>query len=121
MKRGAPRPGRPRPLGCRPPDAFTLLEVLVALVVLEVCLLGVLGLFTLAAREMARAVLVERAAAEAAAVADSLSRAGDGGSGESVRGDWRISWEALGGEGFLVSANLSVGARRDPVLQLRVP
>jgi Tfp pilus assembly protein PilV len=101
--------------------AFTLLEVLVALVILEVCLLGVLGLFTLAARAMARAVLVERAAAELAAVADSLARLVDGESGESRRGEWRITWEALGTEGFLLSARLATDARPDPVLELRVP
>ena len=101
--------------------AFSLLVVLVALVVLEVCLLGALGLFTLAARAMARAVLVERAAAELAAVADSLSRVVDGESGESRRGDWRITWEALGGEGFLLSARLATVARAEPVLELRVP
>jgi type II secretory pathway pseudopilin PulG len=101
-------------------EAFTLLEVLVALVVFEVCLLGVLGLFTLAGRTMASAVLVERAAAELAAVADSLTRVVDGASGESRHGDWRITWEALGGEGFLVSARLAA-AELEPVLELRVP
>jgi prepilin-type N-terminal cleavage/methylation domain-containing protein len=102
-------------------QAFTLLEVLVALVVLEVCLLGVLGLFTLAGRTMVRAVLVERAAAEVAAVADSLTRVVDGASGESRRGEWRITWEALGSEGFQVSAHLAAAERPEPVLELRVP
>jgi prepilin-type N-terminal cleavage/methylation domain-containing protein len=100
---------------------FSLLEVLVALVVLEVCLLGVMGLLRLAAHEIARAVLLERVAAEAAEVADSLARSTERRSGESLRGDWRIRWEVVEDEGFHLSARLARAPRADAVLELRVP
>jgi Tfp pilus assembly protein PilV len=101
--------------------AFSLLEVLVALVVLEVCLLGVMGLLTLAAREISRAVQLERVAAEAAEVADSLARSTERQSGETSRGAWRIRWELVEDEGFRLSARLARAPRSDAVLELRVP
>jgi Tfp pilus assembly protein PilV len=100
---------------------FSLLEVLVALVVLEVCLLGVMGLLTLAAREISHAVQLERVAAEAAEVADSLTRAKDRRSGESLRGDWLVHWEVVEDEGFHLSARLASAPHSDAVLELRVP
>ena len=99
---------------------FNLLEVVVALVLLQVSLLGVLGLFTLASRRLTRALLLERATAEASAVADSLSRFGSSAAGTSIRGDWRVSWEPSEG-GFLVRATLLGGATAEPLVELRVP
>ncbi len=61
---------------------FTLAEILVALVVLAVGLLGVSGTFLYAAQTMARARDLEWAVQEVRAIADSLARfgaAGDGG------------------------------------------
>jgi prepilin-type N-terminal cleavage/methylation domain-containing protein len=55
---------------------FTLVEVLVALVVLEVGLLGVVGSLTLAARLMTRAEVMERGVAEVERAYDSLSGTG---------------------------------------------
>jgi Tfp pilus assembly protein PilV len=78
-------------------EGFSLLEVIVALLILQVSLVGVLGLFALASRKLGRALMVERAAAEAQAVADSLSRLEAPGSGESVRGGWLVSWSGEGG------------------------
>jgi prepilin-type N-terminal cleavage/methylation domain-containing protein len=104
-----------------PARGFSLLEVLVALILLEVCLLGVVGLFTLASRRLARALLVERAAAEVGAVADSLSRAGGGESGESAHGEWRLSWEPGSGAGLIVRASLLADAERTAVVGVRLP
>jgi Tfp pilus assembly protein PilV len=55
---------------------FTLVEVLVALVVLEVALLGVVGTLVLAARTLTRAELEEAGQAEVERVLDSLVAAG---------------------------------------------
>jgi hypothetical protein len=100
---------------------FNLLEVVVALVLLQVSLLGVLGLFSLAAGRLTRALLLERAAAEAAAVADSLSRAGGSGeAGESVRGEWRVTWEPSDG-GALVRVARRDGSGPGPLVEMRVP
>ena len=97
---------------------FSLLEVIVALMILQVGLLGVLGTFTLASTRLTRALLVERAAAEVAAVADSLSRSGARSSGESIRGDWRVSWSAAP-VGMVVRAALLDGD--EPVVEVELP
>ena len=76
---------------------FTLLEVLVALAVLEVGMLAAAGTLLLAARILAEAALVERAAADAAALADSLLAAPDGVGGEAVRPGYTLAWEPRGG------------------------
>jgi Tfp pilus assembly protein PilV len=99
---------------------FNLLEVVVALVLLQVSLLGVLGLFSLAVRRLNRALQRERAAVEAVAVADSLSGLERVEAGESIRGAWRVTWEPLQG-GVLVRADLLAGPGSEPVVELRVP
>lgn len=53
---------------------FTLLEVVVALVVLEVAVVGAAGTLMLASRTLARAERLERAVALAEGVLDSLGR-----------------------------------------------
>lgn len=82
---------------------FTLVEVLVALVLLEVGLLGVVGTLVLAARTLTRAELEERGAAEIARVVDSLVAAGlAAGEGRvPVRGG-EVRWRAEGGQLNLV-------------------
>ena len=97
---------------------FSLLEVIVALMILQVSLLGVLGTFTVASSRLTRALLVERATAEVAAVADSLSMSGLRQSGGSVRGDWRVSW-SVAGVGMVVRAALI--DRDEPVVEVEVP
>jgi type II secretory pathway pseudopilin PulG len=99
---------------------FTLLEVVVALVLLQVALLGVLGLFSLSSTRLTQALLTERAAAEVAAVADSLSRVGTREGGESIRGDWRVRWEVVDG-GLVVRGSLVTRQERETVVELRVP
>jgi Tfp pilus assembly protein PilV len=53
-------------------DAFTLVEVVVALVVLQVGILAALGVLVLAARTMTRAQTLERVVWRASALRDSL-------------------------------------------------
>ena len=76
---------------------FTLLEVLVALVILEVGMLAAAGTLLLAARTLTDATLLERAAADAAALADSLLSASDGGGGEAGRPGYTLVWEPRDG------------------------
>lgn len=72
---------------------FTLVEILVALVVLEVGLLGVVGSLVLAARTLDRAVLLERGVAEVARVHDSLAVSGvAGGPGSVATADGIVAW-----------------------------
>jgi prepilin-type N-terminal cleavage/methylation domain-containing protein len=99
---------------------FSLLEVLVALTILQVGLLGVMGLFTLSANRLGHAVLVERAAAEVAVIADSLSGAAATRSGESVHGDWRITWQA-DEVGLVVRAALRARPAAGPVIEVDLP
>jgi Tfp pilus assembly protein PilV len=77
-------------------SGHTLVEVIVALLVLEVGLLGATGMLVLASASMRRAGLIEEGAAQAAEVADSLERIEQRGSGSVERGVWRITWEPAG-------------------------
>lgn len=88
---------------------FTLVEVLVALVVLEVGLLGVVGMSVLAAGTMARAAERQRAVGSLEVVADSLLRHGVAGAGEREMGAHRIRWSTRGG----VTTVLAVRVRED--------
>lgn len=77
---------------------FTLVEVVVALLLFEVVVLGVVGTLRLAAETLHRAETLERAVVAAQAVSDSLAGA-DGAVTEGSRAfvGGRVSWEA-GGE-----------------------
>lgn len=80
----------------RSAGGFTLVEVLVALAILEVGMMAAAGTLLLAARVMAEAARTERAAADVAALADSLL-AGAGASGSEVeRPGYRLRWERSG-------------------------
>ena len=75
---------------------FTVLEVLVGLVVLEVALLGAVGTLTLAQRLLASAELLHLATQGTAEVADSLENAGSVQAGGLIT-DWgRVRWMSLG-------------------------
>ena len=54
-------------------NAFTLVEVIVALVVLQVALVGVAGTLQLASRTVARAEVLESAVARSEGILDSLA------------------------------------------------
>ena len=71
---------------------FTLIEVMVALVILEVGLLGVVGTLVLASKTIATASLLERAVGQVEAVLDSLSQAGGVGGGNRVAPGGSVSW-----------------------------
>ena len=82
--------------GVRRAGGFTILEVLVGLVVLEVALLGAVGTLTLAQRMLASAELLHLATLGTAEVADSLENAGSVRAG-GLATDWgRVRWTSLG-------------------------
>lgn len=72
--------------------AFTLVEVLMAMVVLEVGFLGVLGTLVLAARTMRRAESLERVVTEAGLLYDSVAGITTAGSGEVSAVAGRLRW-----------------------------
>lgn len=77
---------------------YSLVEVVVALVVLEVGVLGVLGLGVVAAREVARAAELQRALGLLEVVSDSLLAVDDPEGGERPAGPHRIRWWRSEGE-----------------------
>jgi prepilin-type N-terminal cleavage/methylation domain-containing protein len=81
---------------------FTLVEVLVALVVLEVGLLGVVGTLLLAATTMARARLLEAGVAAMERAYDSLQLAPGAGSGGGATEAGGIRWLVEGGGNLLI-------------------
>jgi prepilin-type N-terminal cleavage/methylation domain-containing protein len=76
---------------------FTLVEVLMAIVVLEVGLLGVVGTLVLASHNMRDAVSLERAVSEAERLYDSLTGAPSSGSGLSSVPNGRLRWSVSEG------------------------
>lgn len=78
---------------------FTLIEVVIALVVLEIGVLGVVGTLLLATRTLTEAERTTRAAAEAALVADSLETHGFAGPGEDSFPGGVVRWEVGGAAG----------------------
>lgn len=90
---------------------FTLVEILVALVVLEVGLLGVVGSLVLAARTLDRAVLLERGVAQVARVHDSLAVSGAAvGSGSFATADGVVTWTIDGSGRASISFARAVGS-----------
>jgi type II secretory pathway pseudopilin PulG len=71
---------------------FSLVELVVALVMMEVGVLGVVGTLTLAARTMAEAEELERAVVDVDRVSDSLAAAGVSGSGARATLWGRLRW-----------------------------
>lgn len=89
---------------------FTLVEVVVALLILEVCLLGVFGILVLANRSLTRAEMLESATATLEGVADSLASAVRLESGQRViAGADTVVWEA--GAGGVFEAVYRAGGR----------
>ncbi|GMV07129.1 MAG: hypothetical protein AMXMBFR53_34040 [Gemmatimonadota bacterium] len=77
---------------------FSLVEILVAVVVLEVGLLGVVGTLVLAARELEGAQRLERAVSAMEAIYDSLRASGaGGGEGYTRLEGGGVAWEVGGG------------------------
>jgi len=80
----------------------SLAEVIVALVVLEIAILGSLGIVVLASRTLTDAETTERAVAALEGTADSLSRAATPGEGYRDVDGGRIRWSVESDGGFLV-------------------
>jgi type II secretory pathway pseudopilin PulG len=99
---------------------FTLIEVVVAIIVLEVAVVGVLGAMVLSANIMREAEVVERATARAQGALDSLGAGGEPGRGVGVFDGGIVEW-AVGeaGEVTVTSSNERDGAV--VVLWSRVP
>ncbi len=101
---------RGRPLcPLRRSRGFSLVEVPVALVVLEVGLLGCAGTLVLAHRHLAAAERLHVATQAAAAVVDSLLAEGVPGSGEASSRWGTLRWSPTK-DGILVRAEESSGA-----------
>jgi Tfp pilus assembly protein PilV len=81
----------------------SLAEVIVALVVLEVAILGSLGIVVLASRTLADAEATERAVAALEGTADSLSVSATPGEGHRDIAGGRIRWSVEEDGGFVVS------------------
>ena len=84
-------------------SGFSLLEAIVALVILEIGLLAVVGMVTVASRTFNEAQTREWGTAAASAVADSLAHFGFTGAGEEVSELGRVRWEGSpgGSEGLV--------------------
>lgn len=113
-------PPVPRPsYGIR---GFTLVELLAALLILDVGLLGVAGLAVTLGRTLSEAALRERAVAAVSSVADSLALAGGGGAGEiPFAGGGRVVWvpEGRPAEGLVRLRIEAEGPGRLPLLEVR--
>jgi Tfp pilus assembly protein PilV len=79
-------------LGTSQRGGFTLLEVVVALVVLEVAVVGLVGSLVLAAAHLRRAETLEMAAASAEGLLDSLSRADSAAADTFAYSGGTIAW-----------------------------
>lgn len=98
---------------------FSLAELLVALVILQVGLLAVAGWVLLAQEALLEAELTQRAVLEAEVLADSLLRVGAEGEGRVSRGWGELFWEGEGGDVPLVVRGVTA-RRGDTVLVLAV-
>lgn len=97
---------------------FTLVEVVVALVLLEIGVLGVVGTLLLATRTLTEAELTMRAAVSAAQVADSLEVHGFAGPGVSAIPGGVVRWAAS--EGTALAVVVATDARGDTLARLDV-
>ena len=82
---------------------FTLAEVIVALVLLELGVLGAFGVLLVASRTVARAERVEIASLLADEVADSLASEATVSSGSLDRSGYVVTWTAFGTGAFSVT------------------
>jgi len=102
---------------------FTLVEVVVALLLLEVAVLGVVGTLVLARRTLTEAEALERAVTGVERVVDSLMASGPMVEGEDAHAWGRVTWvslsDGLGADtsgAWLVTAT---GVRGDTLVHIR--
>jgi hypothetical protein len=112
---GADDPARVRAAGAR--EGFSLSEVMVAFLILEVGLLGAAGILHLAAHELVVARRVEAAQWDVAALADSLvaGLAGESGTREEP---WGVLRWTPDGPGVLVEAVRSEAPDAEPLARV---
>ncbi|MDH5758829.1 MAG: type II secretion system GspH family protein [Gemmatimonadota bacterium] len=107
-----PSPARRRSRG------FTLVEVVVALVILEVGLMGSAGLLLLASRTLTRSETLEWATAHVSRVADSLLYAAGGpGSGSEPVAGGDVSWSVAPDGSLRVAYRSAVDGREWVVIE----
>lgn len=97
---------------------FTLVEVIVALVILEVGIVGAAGTMVLASRALAEAEHLERAVSALEGVVDSLGADGVGGAGARPFPGGEVRWGDPVGYAVAVVA---VDAAGDTVMRVRAP
>ena len=83
-------------------DGFTLLEVVVSLLLLEVAVLAAAGTLVIAARSLAEAEHLERAVLEAEGVLDSLAGVAAPVSGSKAYPGGSVAWDVDGAGGVAV-------------------
>ena len=98
-------------------SGFSLVEVLIALVVLEVGLLGGVGMTLQAQRTLQVAMTIESASQTVEGLADSLVRSGWSGAGSRVMDRGEVRW-SRGGSGIVT---MTFEGHRDLSLTLGFP
>lgn len=96
---------------------FTLIEIVIAIVLLEIGMLGVLGTLTIASRTMTRAETLETATITIERVLDSLAVHGMAEAGAVGFGGGRISWSADGAQPWV----FALDASEDTLVRALVP
>jgi len=97
---------------------YTLLEVIVALVLLEVGILGAIGTMVLASRALVQAEHLERAVSVLEGVVDSLQVDGAGGAGMRPFAGGEVRWSEPVELGVLVVA---VDLKGDTLVRVSAP
>lgn len=96
---------------------FTLIEIVVAIVLLEIGMLGMLGTLTIASRMMTRAETLEAATITAGRVVDSLTVHGMAAEGAVGFVGGQVSWTAVGAQPWVFGLDTS----GDTLLRVPVP
>jgi Tfp pilus assembly protein PilV len=102
----------------RSTEGFSLLELILAILIFQVGILGVAGMVLTAQRTLTRAQLILRGTLEAREVGDSILSAGAVGAGEMMRPWGGLSWTDEGPAGLKVVATMPGG--EDTLAVIRV-
>lgn len=88
---------------------FTLIEVVVALLLLEVGVLAAAGTLQVASRTLAEAERVERAVVAAGGILDSLARVTEPSDGDRTEAFGEVSWSVDGSGAMVLRAETREG------------